>query len=39
MLKCNEKSHGFFVRRIRPVEELNGVLYELEHEHSGATLL
>lgn len=39
MLKCNEKSHGFFVRRIRPVEELNGVLYELEHERSGAALL
>ena len=38
-MQINELTHGFRVRQIRGVPDCGGVLYEMEHERSGARLL
>lgn len=38
-MKCNDMISGFAVRRVVPVRELDGVLYEMEYVKNGAQLL
>lgn len=38
-MKAGEKIFGFTVKRVRPIDELEGALYELEHEKTGAQLV
>ncbi|MCC8100622.1 MAG: insulinase family protein [Clostridiales bacterium] len=37
-MNCGERLHGFQVKQIQPVDELEGTLYQLEHEQTGAQL-
>ena len=38
MLNTGKRIHGFEIVRSREVSELNGVLYEMTHEKTGAKL-
>ncbi len=38
-MNCGQTLFGFAVKRIRPIEELEGTFYELEHIKSGAQLV
>lgn len=38
-IKTGDLLHGFQVTRVREVEELEGILYEMEHKKSGAQLV
>ena len=38
MLNTGKRIHGFEIARSREVSELNGILYEMTHEKTGAKL-
>lgn len=40
-MKMNEgdRLHGFLVERVREITELEGTLYEMKHQKSGAELV
>lgn len=38
-MKKNDRIYGFFIQNVRPLTELNGLIWEMEHEKSGAKLV